>query len=171
MKIRSKGDGDDENFILLIAAWISLTLISSQQTSFSGGGGDSIHEKSVEHQHDTISLVAGGFYFTKLGLGLVSEIFTQKMLCKVPEIVMTIISGFTPLGTLLRRLGAHLRQLYSHTKVLTMIWIFSLGRPCPLAVLNSFPACFFSCVNFLNALSCLSLSLSCFDGFGCLVLY
>ena len=41
--IRSKGDGDEEDFILLIAAWISLTANSSQQNSFSGGGGDGIH--------------------------------------------------------------------------------------------------------------------------------
>ena len=41
--IRSKGDGDEEDFILLIAAWISPTVNSSQQNSFSGGGGDGIH--------------------------------------------------------------------------------------------------------------------------------
>ena len=49
--------------------------------------------------------VAGGFCFTKLGLGLISGVFIQKLLCKLPEVVMTGLSGFTHWGLLLRRLG------------------------------------------------------------------
>ena len=52
--------------------------------------------------------VAEGFYFTKLGLGLISGVFIQKLLCKLPEMVMTGLSGFTHLGLLLRRLGGSL---------------------------------------------------------------
>ena len=41
--IRSNGDGDDEGFILLTAAWISPAVTSSHQNSSSGGNGDGIH--------------------------------------------------------------------------------------------------------------------------------
>ena len=41
--IRLNGDGDEEDFILLTAAWISTAVISSQQNSSSGGNGDGIH--------------------------------------------------------------------------------------------------------------------------------
>jgi len=41
--IRSNGDGDEEDFILLTAAWISPAVMSSQQKSSSGGDGDGIH--------------------------------------------------------------------------------------------------------------------------------
>ena len=54
--------------------------------------------------------VAGGFYFTKLGLGLISGVFIQKLLCKLPEMVMAGLSGFTHLGLLLRRLGGSLEM-------------------------------------------------------------
>ena len=51
--------------------------------------------------------VTGGFYLTKRP-GVISGLFIQKLLCKLPEMVMTRLSDFTHLGALLGKL----RRLY-----------------------------------------------------------
>ena len=58
--------------------------------------------------------VTGSFYFTKR-LGLIRGLFIQKLLCKLPEEVMTKPLDFTHLGALLGKRGGLLETtvLYS----------------------------------------------------------